>query len=377
MPKQTNNSSNNAALKGFALTLVILILAVCVMAAMTEGFSNWNPYGWFDKPAEEQQTPEGDDPAPEQPTEDPAPIEATISNSEHIALSMSAAVTAADGEYVEQTLTATVTPSTAEELGVDWTAEWADGSDSSDLSDYLTITPASDGSNICYVRAYAAFDKDIIITCTTRDGGFIATCTVIFVGNPSEMKINVGELTSIQDSGWGQQIYQIKTNRTYNLNIVFDNFFNQINPSFVPEYEVTITGVGTFDYSVRDTAGPIKNYEDVSLSDVLTYKPANSNSEVQYSIIEHLVDININDDTLVIVPKFILNSNNSFTVPYTDSNGTNWRTNWSFKGFSDESKVPYFQITVKEANTGLSKTINMRIVSGVNGVSLSQSSMTF
>ena len=85
MPKQTNNSSNNAALKGFALTLVILILAVCVMAAMTEGFSNWNPYGWFDKPAEEQQTPEGDDPAPEQPTEEPAPIEATITNSEHVA----------------------------------------------------------------------------------------------------------------------------------------------------------------------------------------------------------------------------------------------------------------------------------------------------
>ena len=40
MPKQTK-SSNNAALKGFALTLVILILAVCVMAAMTEGFTNW------------------------------------------------------------------------------------------------------------------------------------------------------------------------------------------------------------------------------------------------------------------------------------------------------------------------------------------------
>ena len=63
MPKQTNNSSNNAALKGFALTLVILILAVCVMAAMTEGFSNWNPYGWFDKPrnssptATERKTP--------------------------------------------------------------------------------------------------------------------------------------------------------------------------------------------------------------------------------------------------------------------------------------------------------------------------------
>ena len=102
MPKQTNNSSNNAALKGFALTLVILILAVCVMAAMTEGFSNWNPYGWFDKPAEEQQS-DGDG------EEDSVPIDTTITNSEHVMLDMSAAVTAAEGEYVEQTLTATVT----------------------------------------------------------------------------------------------------------------------------------------------------------------------------------------------------------------------------------------------------------------------------
>ena len=199
MPKQTNNSSNNAALKGFALTLVILILAVCVMAAMTEGFTNWNPYGWFDKEPAVEQQPDG-----EETGEESAPIEATISNSEHVMLAMSAAVTAADGEYVEQTLTATVTPSTAEELGVDWTAEWADGSDSSDLSDYLTITPASDGSNICYVRAYAAFDKDIIITVTTRDGGYSATCTVSFVGNPSDMEINVSGMASIQDSGWGQ-----------------------------------------------------------------------------------------------------------------------------------------------------------------------------
>ena len=89
MPKQTK-SSNNTALKGFALTLVILILAVCVMAAMTEGFSNWNPYGWFDKPAEEQQS-DGDG------EEDSVPIDTTITNSEHVMLAMSAAVTAAEG----------------------------------------------------------------------------------------------------------------------------------------------------------------------------------------------------------------------------------------------------------------------------------------
>lgn len=367
MPKQTK-SSNTSALRGFVLTLVIIILAVCVMAAMTNGFTNWNPYGWFDdKPADEQQPDE----------ENNAPIDATITNGEHVTLTMSAATTAADGEYVEQTLTATVTPESAEDAGIDWTAAWADGSDSSDLSTYLTITPASDGSNVLYVRAYAAFEKDIIITATTRDGGFTATCTVKFVGNPSEMKIDLGDLTSIQDSGWGQQIYQLKTTRTYNLNIAFDNFFNQVNPSFVPEYEVSIVGVGTFDYHLSDTAGPRKNYEGVSLSDVLTYKPTYADNEIKFNIMEHLADINISGNTLVIAPKRVLNSMSVFTVPYTSSDGKNWRTEWSFLRYSDESKVPYFQIIVKEVNTGLSETLNMRIVSSVNGVSLDHSSMTF
>lgn len=371
MPKQTK-SSNNAALKGFALTLVILILAVCVMAAMTEGFSNWNPYGWFDKPAEEQQTPEGDDPAPEQPTEEPAPIEATISNSEHIALAMSAAVTAADGEYVEQTLTATVTPSTAEELGVDWTVAWADGSDSPTLSDYLTITPASDGSNVCYVRAYAAFDKDIIITCTTRDGGFTATCTVSFVGNPSDMEINVSGMASIQDSGWGQKIYQVKTGQTYSLDISLNNIFDQVDPSFVPEYECTISGVGTFKL-IKNTNGQSSETLTVSPSDTLTYQSSTGTNRT-FSIAGQVMGATISGTQLRITPYGVINAINYKT--YIDSNRTSY-IQYTFDSYSDNTKLPYYQIKVTETQTGISETINVRVISGVNGVSLSQSSMTF
>lgn len=348
---------------GIVFVLILAILGGVVAAVVTET----NPKDWFNKPADEQKS-DG---------ENNAPIDAIITNGENVTLTISAAITAADGEYVEQVLTATVTPESVEDAGIDWMVAWADGSDSSDLSTYLTITPASDGSNVLYVRAYAAFEKDIIITATTRDGGFTATCTVKFVGNPSEMKIDLGDLTSIQDSGWGQQIYQLKTTRTYNLNIAFDNFFNQVNPSFVPEYEVSIVGVGTFDYHLTDTAGSRKNYEGVSLSDVLTYKPTYADNEIKFNIMEYLADINISGNTLVIAPKRVLDSMSVFTVPYTSSDGKNWRTQWSFLRYSDESKVPYFQIIVKEVNTGLSETLNMRIVSGVNGVSLDHSSMTF
>ena len=96
MSKQ--KSSNSGAFRAFVLTLVILILAVAVTAAMTQGFTNWNPYGWFDElNAEKTDAPETD--APE--TETPA-IEGEIQNSAHVKLAMSAATTAAEGSKRSQ-----------------------------------------------------------------------------------------------------------------------------------------------------------------------------------------------------------------------------------------------------------------------------------
>lgn len=363
MPKQTK-SSNTSALKGFILTLAILVLAVCVMAAMTNGFTNWNPYGWFDdKPADEQKS-DG---------ENNAPIDATITNGEHVTLTMSAATTAADGEYVEQVLTATVTPESAEDAGIDWTAAWADGSDSSDLSTYLTITPASDGSNVLYVRAYAAFEKDIIITATTRDGGFTATCTVKFVGNPSEMEINLSGLTAVQDSGWGKQIYQVKTSQTYTLDITLSNIFNKVNPAFVPNYKVELTGVGTFNLTKKTNGGNPETLT-VSPSDVLTYRNTSTGRDVNFSISDQVLSTTIEGTQLKILPYGVINAI-SYKA-YTDSSRTNY-IQYIFDSYTDASKVPYYELTVTETNTGISKTINLRVASGVNGVSLDHSSMTF
>lgn len=199
MPKQTNNSSNNAALKGFALTLVILILAVCVMAAMTEGFSNWNPYGWFDKPAEEQQTPEGDDPAPEQPTEEPGGMVTDVQNSSLMTLSAVAATTAAEGAESSTTLTATVAPGDATNKLVDWEvyfanpeSEWASGKT---LSDYVTLTPTSDGSTTANVDCLQPFGEQIIVKVTSRDNpDATATCTVDYVKKVTSATMSFGDV---------------------------------------------------------------------------------------------------------------------------------------------------------------------------------------
>lgn len=182
MPKQTNNSSNNAALKGFALTLVILILAVCVMAAMTEGFTNWNPYGWFDEfNAEETDAPETDAPETDE-QEDKSSLIASVANSGNIKL---AAVSSAENDD-EITLTATVYPESVYNKKLDWSVEFVNASSSwatgKTAADYVSVTPTEDGGNVAIVECLAAFGEQIAVKVTSRDNpNSAATCTVDYV----------------------------------------------------------------------------------------------------------------------------------------------------------------------------------------------------
>lgn len=164
MPKQIK-SSNNTALKGFALTLVILILAVCVMAAMTEGFTNWNPYGWFDKPAEEQQTPEG-----EEIGDDTGGMVTQVQNSSLMTLSAVATTAAESSDSIS--VTATVKPDTSSDKSVLWSiafinpsSEWASGKN---VSDYVNYTTSGEGNITATVTCLQAFGEQIILTATAN-----------------------------------------------------------------------------------------------------------------------------------------------------------------------------------------------------------------
>lgn len=194
MPKQTK-SSNNTALKGFALTLVILILAVCVMAAMTEGFSNWNPYGWFDEePAVEQQS-DG-----EETGEDAGGMVTQVQNSSLMTLS-AVATTAAESSVESSTLlTATVAPGDANNQQVDWEvyfanpeSEWASGKE---LSDYVTLTPTSDGALTATVNCLQAFGEQIIVKVISRDNPLAtAICTIDYAQKVTSVTLKLGDIT--------------------------------------------------------------------------------------------------------------------------------------------------------------------------------------
>lgn len=92
------------------------------------------------------------------------------------------------------TLTATITPEDATDKKVNWTAAfttptsaWATGKT---LSEYLTITPTSDGSLTAAVSCLQAFGEEITITCTSRGNtSASASCAVNYVKRVSSVAI--------------------------------------------------------------------------------------------------------------------------------------------------------------------------------------------
>ena len=157
---------------------VLTLLAFILVGVMLAGII----LGWFDKkeesPAEE-----------EQQTEESGMVVGD-GIGEEISL-MSARIAAADySEYgvsplaeSAQTVTATVTPSDALNKKVDWSIAWANASSSwaksKTVTDYVTLTPTSDGAVTATLECLQPFGEQIIVTATSRDNSSAkGTCTV-------------------------------------------------------------------------------------------------------------------------------------------------------------------------------------------------------
>lgn len=81
------------------------------------------------------------------------------------------------------TLTATVTPSNADDKTVDWSVAWKNADSSwakgKTVTSYVTVTPTSDGALTATVSCLAAFSEQIIVSVVPRANTDIsATCTL-------------------------------------------------------------------------------------------------------------------------------------------------------------------------------------------------------
>lgn len=249
----------------WVLTVIaVLLLAVAVTAAITQGFKNWNPYGWLDKKdAEETPVEEnfGGMLIGDSTGDGIAVTSIPIARANYAANDISPL---AESAY---TLTATITPDDASNKAVDWAvsfvnaeSEWAAGKT---VTDYVTVTPTADGALTANVECLEAFGEQVTVTVTSRDNAeATASCTVDYAKRMTDATVTLtgdnalaGQPNVVVNSGSSVGIirssfvadnvgYNSSISPTYSVGTVDDDFTESVVLRFHPSFLSAFTSLG-------------------------------------------------------------------------------------------------------------------------------------
>lgn len=356
--------------KNTALQIIALALAFILIAGVIVGVIFWQNGNISFTPFGQKQTATPDEEM------SASPIETTISNNEHISLSRSAAMTAADTETVSVQLTATVLPENAPDKSVDWTVDWTvPVSEDAVLSDYVSVTPASDGSNVATVTFYKGFEGgSITVTATTRVGEFSATCLFLYEGAPERLDF---ELNGEEYTTTGK--VELTAGETYAINLKLDNTLGQVGSKYGTFEIVQVKMYGRFNAvkklivnaTVTKTENIVINLEDPSF--YLYDGATGGNGQLHTIEYTEFADISIEGDVLKITAKKNEASYNFpgvyprtgtqvlYDSPYVDPRS----------GGVPEDCGLY--VLVRDTVSGIDSLLYVDIISTVTGISLSES----
>ena len=277
-------------------------------------------------------------------------------NTQFVTLSATPMLLSAKSGTLQQTLTATVIPATAANKSVDWSVAWADSSNTKNVTEYVTVTPKSDGSTTATVTCYKAFEGNIVITVTTRDSGFKAQCIATYIGKPTDI-VFTSSLTAASDG------YHVAPGGSYNFNVSLTNPFGSVGSQF-DDIEVTVSAVGSVVlgyYEYYTASGSTKWYDSSDTTVALS------------TIQDKLISATYSNGVLTVnALKAIEDYYGSMTRQ--DGGRTRAYTN-AFRSYASDC---YFTVTVTEKTSGLSETIKIRFDNtAVASVSLDSSALSF
>lgn len=167
---------------------------------------------------------------------------------------------------VEVRIEATVTPANATNREVDFSVAWGDGAQraAEPVTDYVTITPESDGSRIATVVCIRGFGDDtILITVTTRDGGFQAICTVTFEGMPDSLKFVYGDREYASTSE-----ITVRANAEYSVGLKLEGKLGEVGEQFGDFEIVNVTMQGKFNAKRKAINNGTTVFEDSIVIDL-------------------------------------------------------------------------------------------------------------
>lgn len=166
MNKEFQKHKRSDTVKWIAVFLVLCILGVSVSAALTKGFTDANPYGWFNKKPAEIQNPE-------------APTGGVVSGEIVENGVLLSAKAAADGDVV---LVATVNPEYAGNPRVIWSLESTDPEDeptSPSIENAVRLTVDPNNPLRATVTKLANFNRQISVVVAAEENPLIKAICVL------------------------------------------------------------------------------------------------------------------------------------------------------------------------------------------------------
>lgn len=258
-------------------------------------------------------------------------------------------------QTVSKKIQAIIEPSTAKNVTVDWSAEWGEKQNGA-VTDYLTVTPDSDGSLSATVTCKQPFTGEIVVVCVTRQGGYVATCTVTYAGQPTEITF-AGEVSETDGA------YRFGIGNTYKYAVEMSNPFGAVGEKF-NNVTVSVTGVGQVILGYMEhfqTQNKDKWYDA-------------SDTTVEYdSLKDALISASYANGKLTI--KTLSAVEDFYRGTGRMDGGRTIFYEGKFRSYVSEC---YFNVTLTEQNSGCSKTIKVVYDPGVvTGVNMSQNEMEF
>lgn len=282
----------------------------------------------------------------------------------------------------EVRIEAYVVPENANNREVDFSVAWGEGAQRSAelVTDYVTVTPESDGSRVATVACIKGFGDDIIlITVTTRDGGFQATCTVTFEGAPSSLKFMYNDTEYSSSSE-----ITVQANAEYSVKLKLVGEFGEVGEKFGDFEVVSVTMQGKFNAKREGVNNAAVLYEDtivIDLEDPCYYAydiaTGGNGNKVEFDA-SQFIECSIEGDTLKVRA---IRSETSFfhpsTPPRTGTRVTYESAYYDPRGGGAPSDCRMC-VLVKDKVSGVEGLIYIDIEgTAVSGVSLSETELEF
>ena len=294
--------------------------------------------------------------------------------------------TVTSDESVDVRIEAYVRPDDAANKKVDFSVSWgtAPTHGSEPVENYLTVTPDSDGSTTATVSCKKAFGDDtILITVTTREGGYTATCTVTFTGIADGISISGSTATKKSSSRRGEY-YEVGTGKTYTFDISLTNAFDDV-ASDLSVKEIGGEGTMYFGNGSYNDGGYI-NFSNVTQKDLadqadefITSATISGNTltvKTGSKILENYYSSYGPDDyfiTDIFYDRYVIEMNDDWSIKDSSDSFNNQNAKYNAEHIDD----CYFYVTVEDGISGLTQTVKLWLVSSVSGVSLSPSALEF